>query len=75
MQSDWTLWEFQRGKIKVSMHDSFRTSDVFSFGGGGGGQYVINSLHAMGTFMCLYKIEKTMYFILTSNIKSPYKFT
>ena len=43
--------------------------------GGGGGQYVINSLHAMGTFMCLYKIEKTMYFILTSNIKSPYKFT
>ena len=35
----------------------------------------INSLHAMGTFMCLYKIEKTMYFILTSNIKSPYKFT
>ena len=35
----------------------------------------LNSLHAMGTFMCLYKIEKTMYFILTSNIKNPYKFT
>ena len=34
-----------------------------------------NSLHATGTFMCLYKIEKTMYFILTSNVKSPYKFT
>ena len=31
----------------------------------------INSLHAMGTFMCLYKIEKTIYFILTSNIKKP----
>ena len=34
-----------------------------------------NSLNAMGTFMCPYKIEKSMYFILTPNIKSPYKFT
>ena len=30
----------------------------------------VNSLHAMGTFMCLYKIEKTMYFILMSNKKA-----
>ena len=35
----------------------------------------LTSLNAMGTFMCLYKIEKTMYFKLTPNIKSPYKFT
>ena len=33
------------------------------------------TMYSMGTFMCLYKIEKTMYFILTSNVKSLYKFT
>ena len=31
---------------------------------------LINSLNAMGTFMCPYKIEKNMYFILTPNIKA-----
>ena len=32
---------------------------------------IINSLHATGAFMCPYKIEKSMYFILTPNIKQP----
>ena len=38
----------------------------------------INLLPAKGTFMCPYKIEKSMYFtrfILTPNIKNNYKFT
>ena len=33
--------------------------------------FTINSLNAMGTFMCPYKIGKNMYFILTPNIKRP----
>ena len=33
-------------------------------------RYKFNSLNAMGTFMCPYEIEKSMYFILTPNIKS-----
>ena len=37
----------------------------------------LNSLNAMGTvtFMCPYRIEKSMYFILVPDIKSPYKFS
>ena len=41
----------------------------FSRGEGGGRErreeVQLNSLNAMGTFMCLYKIEKTMSIVLT----------
>ena len=32
---------------------------------------ILNSLNAIGTFMCPYKIQKSMYFILMSNITKP----